>query len=173
MGRRKAGPNRVAEDEMPSSDDPRWAEWGSEVESYLDGHPMSAKELLTVLPNYSLALVVNTLSWLSVRGRIVREGTKPVRWGVVPSSVEVPPPARCRRCGGPWTQSVTGIICQYCGRPRVSTRLSAVPDFVEGAEEDLQALPEEDTHGPDGCSVDTDDNQIDDEDFLEWKSVED
>lgn len=125
---------------MPSSDDPRWERWGEEVEKYLERNPMSAKELLHALPNYSLALVVNTLSWLSMFGRIVREGKKPARWRVAPRVVELPPPPKCLKCGGPWTQSMTGIICLFCGTSRTQPKLSEVPAPEEDSSLDLGEL---------------------------------
>jgi len=114
---RKRPPDKLSEDEIPPSSDPRWSRWADRIAPFLL-IPRTATELRRLIPEFSFAVIVNTLSWMDLQGRAQRlTSQKPTLWALasVPAPPP-PPPKRCPRCGGMWTRSETGIICIYCGR---------------------------------------------------------
>ena len=117
MGRKRVSPDWLMEDEIPPSDDPRWAGWVAVVSVHLT-EPRSAKQLAALIPTYSFPLITNVLSWMDVRGLAGKDKTKrPVLWGLLPPPPpKRPPPTHCATCGGNITISPSGLICIFCGR---------------------------------------------------------
>jgi hypothetical protein len=79
--RKKAHPSRLAEEHIPASDDPRWQVWAARITAVLK-RPMTVRELRTLIPEFSLAVLSNTLAWMDLRSIIIRERTAagPVLW---------------------------------------------------------------------------------------------
>jgi hypothetical protein len=119
MGRKRAGRGWLTEDQVPSTEEGTWEEWGNEVLPFLS-QPSSTAELLAKLPHYSRPALSNILCWLELRGLATRSrGEVPVVWKrAEPAPEAKPPPERCPRCGGGWKVTLVGYTCASCGRLR-------------------------------------------------------
>ena len=123
MRRKRASVYSFAEDDVPPSDDPRWAGWSQLVASRLPV-PLTSQELLDACPEFSYALLTNILAWMDMRHlvRKSRQGAL-LYWEACDSPPPEPLPAHCFVCGGSWMPRQAGVVCAMCGRtPEESSR---------------------------------------------------
>jgi hypothetical protein len=120
----------VRHDEIPSGDDPIWAEWAALVLEQL-AKPRSTAQLKqwARAHGFEVGKLVNTIAWMDLRGLIESTRVNNVRvWSrsaVAAAPVLKPVPTQCPKCLGILRAEPERLACVICGH-------SIYPPVVRG-----------------------------------------